>query len=81
MNLQLVEDDHVVVEFISKGLIQSGHVVKHADNGMDGLDQVLNETPDVGIFDLMLPGMDGFSLIESIRTRGINIPILILSAR
>lgn len=81
MKLLLVEDDQVVAEFISRGLTQSGYVVSHAANGVDGFDLAINETPDVGIFDLMLPGMDGFSLIESIRSRGINLPILILSAK
>jgi len=80
MKILLVEDDPVVAKFIVKGMQEAGHVVSHAGNGLDGLDLVVNETPDVGIVDLMLPGMDGFALIETLRSRGIGLPLLILSA-
>jgi len=80
MKILLVEDDPVVAKFIVKGMKEAGHVVSHAGDGLDGLDLAVNENPDVGIVDLMLPGMNGFALIETLRSRGIGLPLLILSA-
>jgi len=81
MKILLIEDDKKTAQFIIKGLNQEGFVVDHADNGLDGLMLAVGETHDAAIIDIMLPKMDGLTAIEEIRSRKINFPVIILSAR
>ena len=81
MRLLLVEDDHKLAEFVIKGLKEAGFEVDHACNGPDGFDRALRDSYDLCLFDLMLPGMDGLTLIEELRKKRLATPILILSAR
>ena len=81
MRLLIVEDDEKMASFISKGLKQEGFAVDHVANGEDGLHLALNEVYDVAIIDIMLPKLDGLSLIEEMRHRKVNTPVLILSAK
>jgi two-component system OmpR family response regulator len=81
MRLLLVEDDVKIAQFISNGLKQSGFAVDHMENGEDGLHMALNEPYDVAVIDLMLPKIDGLTLIETMRKNKINTPVLILSAK
>jgi two-component system OmpR family response regulator len=81
MRLLVVEDDRKIASFVIKGLEQAGFAVDHADNGEDGLHLALTEPYDAAIIDLMLPRLDGLSLIEEIRQERINTPVIILSAR
>jgi len=81
MRLLLVEDDERLAGFIIKGMREASFEVDHASNGPDGLDLALKSFYDVCIFDLMLPGMDGQSLIRELRKRRNTTPILVLSAR
>jgi len=80
MRILLVEDDKQHVEFIRRGLKQEGYCIDHASDGEYGLILALSTSYDLFIFDLMLPSMDGLSLIRNIRSKGITTPILILSA-
>ena len=81
MRLLLIEDDLKIASFIIKGLREAGFAVDHAVNGEDGLHLLLTEQYDVAIIDIMLPGINGLSIIERIRDNGINIPVLVLSAK
>ena len=81
MRIVLIEDDPRIATFVRKGLKESGYQVKHASNGWDGLDLVLNENFDLGVIDLMLPGLDGLSIIERMRERKVEFPVIILSAK
>jgi len=81
MRLLLVEDDEKIAKFVEKGLKASGFAVDVAGTGPDGLDMALGADFDTLIIDIMLPGMDGFSLIEKLRANGKNTPIIVLSAR
>jgi len=81
MRLLLVEDDRKIASFISKGLKQAGFAVDHVLDGQEGLRMALNEPYDIAIIDIMLPLLDGLSVIERLRHRKINIPVLILSAK
>ncbi|MCG8615467.1 MAG: response regulator transcription factor [Desulfobacterales bacterium] len=81
MRLLLVEDDKKIASFVEKGLKSSGFAVDLAETGTDGLDLALAADYDTLIVDIMLPGMDGFSLIRELRGRGKNTPIIVLSAR
>jgi len=77
----IVEDDKKIASFLVKGLKQEGFAVDHAANGEDGLHLALHEPYDVAIVDIMLPKLDGLSLIEEIRRNKVNTPVLILSAK
>jgi DNA-binding response OmpR family regulator len=81
MRLLLVEDDPTIAEFVSRGLREAGFAVDVAADGPAGLAHALESRPDVAVVDLMLPGLDGLALIETLRRRGVNTPVLILSAR
>ncbi len=81
MRVLLVEDDEVIASFITKGLKEAGFVVDHALDGEDGLHLALMEDYDVAVVDIMLPKLDGVSLINRLRDRGKWTPVIILSAR
>ncbi len=81
MRLLLVEDDPKIAFFIVQGLKEAGFAVDHVDNGEDGLHMVLNEPYDAAVIDIMLPKTDGLTVIEKMRSRGITVPALILSAK
>jgi two-component system OmpR family response regulator len=80
MNILIVEDDRQTASFIQKGLMESGHVVDHAADGEDGLHLAQQGSYDVLIVDRMLPKRDGLSLIQTLRSQGMQTPVLILSA-
>jgi two-component system, OmpR family, response regulator len=81
LRVLLVEDDNKIASFIIKGLKEEGFAVEHAGNGEDGLHLALHETYDVAIVDIMLPKLDGLSLIEQMRRNKVSTPVLILSAK
>ncbi len=81
MRLLLVEDDPKIASFIEKGLKSAGHVVDRAQDGEQGLDLALYESFDLLIVDIMLPVLDGLSLVKKIRAKGLNVPVIILSAK
>ncbi len=81
MRILLVEDDRKIAEFILKGLKEAGFAVDHALNGEDGLHLASTEPYDAAIIDIMLPKLDGLTLIEELRGQQINTPIIILSAK
>jgi DNA-binding response OmpR family regulator len=81
MKLLLVEDDPKISHFLLKGLREHQHVVDLAESGPAGLDQAGHADYDAVLLDLMLPGLDGFSLCRALRGQNIAAPVLILSAR
>lgn len=81
MRLLLVEDDLKISSFVSKGLKEAGYAVDHASDGEDGLHLALNEPYDAAIIDIMLPKVDGLTLIEELRRQKVNTPVIILSAK
>ncbi|HKZ18203.1 MAG TPA: response regulator transcription factor [Geobacteraceae bacterium] len=81
MRILLVEDDVKIAYFIIKGLRSAGYAVDHAPDGEEGLHLALTQPYDTAIIDIMLPKRDGLSLIEEMRARKVNTPVLILSAR
>jgi len=81
MRILLVEDDEQIASFIIKGLKQAGFTVNHVGNGEDGLYFALNEEYDLAIVDIMIPKLDGLSLINRLRQNKIVMPVIILSAR
>jgi two-component system OmpR family response regulator len=81
MRILLVEDDTGIASFVIKGLKEAGYVVEHVSDGRDGLYMMINEPFDGAIVDIMLPSVDGLSIIETARRQKITTPILILSAK
>jgi len=81
MKILLIEDDQVIANFIVKGLKEVGYCVDHAVDGLEGLDLALNNSYDIDIVDIMLPKLDGLSIIERMRKQKIDTPVIILSAK
>ncbi len=81
MRILLIEDDVKISSFIEKGLREAGFSVDVCHDGRSGLDRALTVSYDVAVIDLMLPRLDGLTVIESMRTEGANTPVLILSAK
>jgi two-component system OmpR family response regulator len=81
MRILLVEDDHKIALFIIKGLKAEGFAVDHAADGEDGLHLALTEPYDAAVIDIMLPKLDGLTLIERMRQNKIKMPVIILSAK
>jgi two-component system OmpR family response regulator len=80
VRILVIEDDKDVASFIRKGLVQAGCNVDHADTGKDGLFLATTESYDALIVDRMLPGIDGLTLIRTLRASDNRTPVLILSA-
>jgi two-component system, OmpR family, response regulator len=81
LRLLIVEDDEKIASFIVKGLKQEGFAVDRAADGEDGLHLALTEPYDAAVIDVMLPKLDGLSLIEEMRRNRVLTPVLILSAK
>lgn len=77
----LVEDQATAAHYLAKGLGEAGLVVDVATNGPDGLHQLLTIDYDLAILDIMLPGLDGWSILETARKAGRQVPVLFLTAR
>jgi len=81
MRILLVEDDLKIATFILKGLKEAGFASDHATDGEEGLYMASTEPYDTAIIDIMLPKLDGLTLIEELRRKRINTPVIILSAK
>ena len=81
MRILVVEDDKKIASFISRGMEEAGFVVDHAEDGEDALHLALSESYDAAIMDVMLPKLDGLSIIERMRQRKILTPVIVLSAK
>ncbi|HXE75198.1 MAG TPA: response regulator transcription factor [Candidatus Xenobia bacterium] len=81
MRILVVEDDRKTAAFITKGLQRAGFAVDHAANGEDGLHLALTEPYDAVVLDVMLPVQDGLSIVEELRRKNRNTPVLLLSAK
>jgi DNA-binding response OmpR family regulator len=81
MRILLIEDDETIASYIAGGLREAGFAVDHALDGETGLNLALTEPYDAAIIDIMLPKLDGLTLIEKLRKKKIKVPLLILSAK
>lgn len=81
MRILIVEDDEKIASFVVKGLKQNSFAVDHRSDGEQALALAQTVAYDAAVVDLMLPKIDGLSLIQQIRGRGIRLPVLILSAK
>jgi heavy metal response regulator len=81
MHILVVEDSRKVASFIQRGLEASQYNVDVEHDGEAGLNRLLVEDYDLAILDVMLPKMDGFSVIKAMRQQGVKAPVLLLTAR
>ncbi|ODT93877.1 MAG: DNA-binding response regulator [Rhodanobacter sp. SCN 67-45] len=81
MKLLVVEDENKTADYIRQGLVEAGFVVDLARNGLDGHHMAMSENYDLVVLDVMLPGIDGWKIVQSIRAAGNQVPVLFLTAR
>lgn len=81
MRILVVEDDKKIASFVVNGLKQSGYAVDHSGDGEDALVRAQTISYDALVVDLMLPKLDGLSVIQQLRSGGSHAPVLILSAK
>jgi DNA-binding response OmpR family regulator len=81
MRILVVEDDRKLARQLKKGLDESGHLASLAFDGREGLESARMSEFDVLVLDVMLPGLDGISIVRQLRQRRIGTPILLLTAR
>ena len=81
MKLLIVEDETKIGDYLRQGLNEAGFVVDLARNGLDGHHLAMTEDYNLLILDIMLPGIDGWEILKSLRESGQNVPVLFLTAR
>jgi two-component system copper resistance phosphate regulon response regulator CusR len=81
MKILIVEDDQCSRDLLKMGLQESGFVVNTAGNGTAGLQAALEGVHDLIVLDIMLPGLDGWQVLERLRGKGVHVPVLFLTAR
>ncbi len=81
MKILVVEDETKTGTYLRQGLVEAGFVVDLVTNGFDGLHLATSETYDLAILDVMLPGVDGWQILQGIRRAGNDMPVLFLTAR
>lgn len=80
MKVLVIEDDAETAAYVIRGLDELGHVADHAADGRDGLFMATDGGYDVLVVDRMLPGLDGLSLVRTLRNTGVRAPVLFLTA-
>ncbi len=81
MRVLVVEDDEKIASFVSKGLEQAGYAVDSVKTGEDGYAYLRQTAYDAAVVDIMLPGMDGLTMVQRVREEDVETPIIILSAK
>ena len=81
MKLLVAEDEPKIGMYLQQGLLEAGFSVDRVVTGTEALHQALNEAYDLLILDVMMPGLDGWEVIRSVRTGGSSVPVLFLTAR
>lgn len=77
----VVEDETRIASFIAKGLRAEGHLPTVSADGPSGLDEALSGRYDLMVLDIGLPGMDGFEVLDQLRSQGSRMPVIVLTAR
>lgn len=81
MKILLIEDEEKAADYIKRGLSDHGFIVDIVHNGVDGFFHIIEYSYDVIILDIMLPKLDGWSLLKKIRDQGHATPVMMLTAR
>jgi DNA-binding response OmpR family regulator len=77
----IVEDEDRIASFVAKGLKAEGHQATVARDGPTGLDHALSGEFDLVVLDIGLPGLDGFGVLDQLRSQGSRVPVIVLTAR
>jgi DNA-binding response OmpR family regulator len=77
----IVEDEERIASFVAKGLDKEGHRTTTVGDGRVGLDHALSGRFDLMVLDIGLPGMDGFEVLDQLRSQGSRMPVVVLTAR
>jgi two-component system alkaline phosphatase synthesis response regulator PhoP len=77
----VIEDEPTLARLLSYNLSQEGYETKVIDHGGDGLQEALQQSYDLLILDIMLPGLNGFEILTKLRQKGNKTPVIILTAR
>lgn len=77
----VIDDDPGVTSVLKRGLTYEGYTVNTAESGYEGLTIARDHVPDLVILDLMLPGLDGFGVLERLRSADAQLPVIMLTAR
>lgn len=80
MRILLIEDDRTLSDYVATGLREAGHVVDVCTDGRDGLYAVAVEAHEIVLLDRMLPGVDGMTILQTMRAAGNGVPVMILTA-
>jgi len=81
MKILVVEDETKTGNYLKQGLTEAGFVVDLVRDGNDGLHAAVSESYDLVVLDIMLPGIDGWTVLRGLRERGATLPVLFLTAR
>ncbi|MBD0678061.1 heavy metal response regulator transcription factor [Pseudomonas sp. PSB11] len=81
MRILVAEDEPKIGMYLQQGLLEAGFSVDRVVTGTEALNQAQNEAYDLLILDVMMPGLNGWEVIRSIRTAGSTVPVLFLTAR
>jgi len=81
MKILIVEDQQKTGDYLKQGLSEAGFVTDLARDGIEGLHLALSDTYDLIVLDVMLPGLDGWKVLETLRRAGKDMPVLFLTAR
>lgn len=81
MRILVVEDEPKTGDYLKQGLAEAGFMVDLARDGLDGLHLALTEAYDLAVLDVMLPGIEGWQVLQGIRKAGKDMPVLFLTAR
>lgn len=80
MNVLVIEDDNRIASLVERALTEDGHHVTVSGNGREGAGMLLSGRFDAALLDIFLPEMDGFEVLEQVRTKHCKTPILVLTA-
>ncbi|MFZ6708100.1 heavy metal response regulator transcription factor [Undibacterium sp. TC9W] len=80
MTILVIEDDQKTGDYLKKGLRESGYAVDLARNGVDGLHLAMEQSYELVILDVMMPGLDGWTVMQSLRSKQ-DMPVIFLTAR
>ncbi len=77
----IVEDEQRIAAFLDKGLRSEGHLTTVVGDGQSAVDLILQDDHDLVILDIGLPGLDGFGVLDQVRSQGSRVPVIVLTAR
>lgn len=80
-SILVIDDDEKITSMLRRSLAFEGYTVRTARNGMEGLEALWQEEPDLIVLDIMMPGVDGWEVCRRLREAGSRVPVLMLTAK